>query len=351
MTANWAWSTADRHKKGARAPVLTQKLLISGRGSLFSVLLLSLLPDNALSARFDSMQKSFLFRYLFISFLVAAAITGCGPKPDFPVLDSFSEVQLERGYRLTHGLASCGFCHGMEAEPRAPLSGGRVFRDSLGEVRAANITPSDSGIGSWSSADVLAALRGARGKDGTYLSPDLHKGYEWMSDKDVYSIVAYLRSTAPVENSVERRDVGFLGRNISGFFSRWYEVTGFVPDVSRSVPEARGRYLVDHTARCGSCHNMEGGLFSSSQYLVGGENVYSGTDSRIAPNITGDPVDGLGQWSREEIVRYLSTGVTADGREIGTEFCPTNFFRRGSLEDLFAIASYLLGVRSESTTE
>ncbi|MGH7088039.1 MAG: c-type cytochrome, partial [Stellaceae bacterium] len=60
--------------------------------------------------------------------------------------------------------ADCVSCHTDSKDKGAPLAGGRALTTPFGTFYSPNITPDpDTGIGSWSEADFLRALR--QGKD------------------------------------------------------------------------------------------------------------------------------------------------------------------------------------------
>ncbi len=267
-------------------------------------------------------------------------VSACSPKGDgVEVLPPQDAKSLARGKELVNGLAACGYCHGGRSEPGSLPVGGRVYKDRYGEVRAANITPARSGIGEWSVPEIARAVRSSRAKDGRYLSEQAHEGYEWMSDRDLLSIAAYLQSLPPIENDVERRTVSRWARNTTGFFEHHDEQDGFVPELPRKYQAAYGKYLIDHVARCGSCHNSQKTMFSEELYLAGGQAIESGGEQKVAPALSGD--DSAAKWSEDQIVHYLRTGETPDGRTVDPGFCPVNFYGHAADGDLRAIAAYL----------
>ena len=63
--------------------------------------------------------------------------------------------------------------------------------------------------------------------------------------------------------------------------------------------------------------------------------------SKIAPGISGSKTSGIGGWSEGQIVHYLQTGGTPDGRQSDTNYCPTKFYGQAGQGDLSAIAKFL----------
>jgi len=275
-------------------------------------------------------------------FALVLLLGGCSddrakPKPFIPP----SESMVLRGRELVNGLGACGYCHGVTADPAAALSGGRSRFDSFGEVKAANLTPARSGLGDWEVKDVLRAFRAAVNKDGDEISPDVHRGMEWTSDADLTAIISYLRVLPAVENEVDRRNVSFLTRNTTGFFIGTFDVRGYVPAVDPRSDQQYGRYLMDHVARCTSCHNSPGSILSSEGYLTGGASIRTESGDKVAPDITASALYGIGEWNEDDIVNYLKTGKTPDHKQVDPAYCPVNFYRNASERDLRALARFL----------
>lgn len=248
---------------------------------------------------------------------------------------------IAHGKSIVQGLAACGFCHGETASPLAVLSGGQVLEDRYGEVIAPNLTPHSTGLEGWTASELITVLRNSISKDERKLSKDFHRGYEWMSDKDMLSVVAYLGTLPPVEGKFERRELSFLDRNVAGFSQSWRAYDNFVPRLQRTEPVAYGRYLVDHVAQCDSCHASPEGWFSSGAYLEGGRIQQGPTGERYVPGISNAETDGIGNWSQHDIVEYLQSGRTPDGRTIDSDYCPIPFYARAEQSDIEAIAHYL----------
>jgi mono/diheme cytochrome c family protein len=252
---------------------------------------------------------------------------------------------VEHGKQLVQGLAACGYCHGQAAEPNSPLIGGRTQSDVYGQVQAANITPAISGLGKWKPSEVIRALRTSRDQEGRQLSPTIHRGIEWMSDGDIRAIISYLQAVPAVEHEVSGRSLSFITRNTTGFFQSGRQVAGFIPAIDKKYEDQYGRYLVDHVARCTSCHNTPSSLLVGEKYLLGGALVKTGKGEKAAPAIDQEDDGGIGRWSKEDIVSYLKTGYTPDRRLVDPTYCPTNFYANAGDEDLNLIAKYLKSVK------
>ncbi len=122
-----------------------------------------------------------------------------------------AQSPVERGSYLVNGVLTCGNCH----TPRGPggvlamdkqLSGGPQEWDTpTFKVKGSNITPDrETGIGSWSEADIKRALVDGVRPDGTQLAPIMPYGfYKVFTAADLDAVVAYLRSVSAVSNKVQ----------------------------------------------------------------------------------------------------------------------------------------------------
>jgi hypothetical protein len=282
----------------------------------------------------------------FLGLVALALLFGC-VTPDSlmppPPVESMSAA-TRHGQELVEGLGACGFCHSLDGRTVSALSGGRLIRDKFGDVRAPNITLARSGIGSWSEADFRKSLRANIRPDESVISPDFHKGFEWIADDDVAAITYYIRSLPKIENSVEPRRLSFIDRNITGFFDTRLEVKGFIPGINPSFKTEYGQYLTDTIARCGSCHSKPETFLSSEEYLAGGQVISFAGESRVAPNITTSQSAGVGKWSEADLKKYLRSGQTPQGREADPRFCPVRFYQRAPEAHIDAVVAYLRSV-------
>ncbi|HET6897075.1 MAG TPA: c-type cytochrome, partial [Vicinamibacteria bacterium] len=118
---------------------------------------------------------------------------------------------MKRGAYLANGIGRCFWCHapldaGDPATPKAGTLGSGDVLDEKTPVVAPNITPDgETGIGRWSDAEIVRAIREGIGRDGRALRSDHPSSYySVMTDEDAGAIVAYLRSLAPMRRSLRR---------------------------------------------------------------------------------------------------------------------------------------------------
>ena len=250
-----------------------------------------------------------------------------------------------RGESIVRNIAVCGGCHA--ADPMrhidGALSGGKEFRDwRIGTARAANLTSdAETGLGTWSEAEVVRALRNGQRKDGRLLAPVMP--YEWfheMSDEDAFAVARYLKSLPPVRNDVKQNPnlVFKLGKLF---------LLGPKPAISTSAPPGAptadyGAYLTQHVGLCADCHTPRTGLQSKpdkSRLFAG--NAHPPKDFPANPsNVTPDNETGIGKWTEADFVQTMRTGKNPAGVSLHP-FMPWPELRRMSDEDLRAMYRYL----------
>src|SRR5205823_3432083 len=133
-----------------------------------------------------------------------------------PATGAVAETPVERGRYLVTTIAACGNCHTPRDATKKPvargeLSGGFEFEDpGLGQIVGTNITPdAETGIGQWSEAEIVTALRDGKRPDGTLIRPPMPiPVYRQLSDNDAAAIAAYLKSVKPVRNKVGKAHYG-----------------------------------------------------------------------------------------------------------------------------------------------
>lgn len=273
--------------------------------------------------------------------LLAGILTACSKERHIEVHAPTGAAAVNRGAKLARGLAACGLCHGEKPLSTALLTGGRLVRDRYGEVAAPNLTSIKGGISSWSDSEIVRAIRFSIGPNDTELSLEAHAGYEWLSDNDAYQLVAYLRTIPALEKVVERREIGMIDEYTTGLMDSRRSIAGYIPDINKRHRVEYGRYLVDHVARCGLCHNTPESTFSGAEYLKGGHSPVTEYSQLPAADISPSAVDGVRGWEEQELVHYLQTGETPRGNTVNTRACPIEFYRNADPEDLVAIAKYL----------
>ncbi|WP_075220806.1 c-type cytochrome [Acuticoccus yangtzensis] len=116
---------------------------------------------------------------------------------------------VDRG-RYLASIMDCGGCHAPRDAngvplPGAGLSGGTVGFEvpGLGAFWPPNLTPHDTGLGGWTTVDIMAAIRSGKRPDGRILAPAMpFANYAHLTDGDAAALAAYLQSLEPVDHQV-----------------------------------------------------------------------------------------------------------------------------------------------------
>jgi mono/diheme cytochrome c family protein len=219
--------------------------------------------------------------------------------------------RLQRGSYLVNHVAFCLNCHSERdwtrySGPVIPASRGQGtwVTDPVLPAHSGNITP--FGIGRWSDGEVVRAITAGVKNDGTALHPLMpYDTYARLSEEDVLSIVAYLRTLPAVASTVPPNKIGSLKQLLLvQVVGRMLPRPWRPPAPPRPGDEvAYGGYLVT-VAECRYCHgrNLAGGR----RYEIPGDPV---APKVIATNLTPDGETGIGSWTREVFVGVFKLGA------------------------------------------
>jgi len=236
-------------------------------------------------------------------FFLPHSLPSVAPSP----LQPTGHALISRGEYLTVA-ADCAACH--TTRGGKPFAGGLPFKLPFGTIYSSNITTdNDHGIGAWTDAEFVRAVRSGVGQHGENLYPAFpYTSYALLSTDDILAIRAYLRTLAPVSDPSPSNSLTFpfnqrwLMRGWNLLFLPWSE---YQADASKSDEWNNGAYLVEGLAHCGECHTPRGLMLQRKQgeALSGGE-----VDGWKAWNITSDSSTGIGGWSDADLASFLSTG-------------------------------------------
>jgi mono/diheme cytochrome c family protein len=259
---------------------------------------------------------------------------------------------IERGAYLAQA-ADCSACHTTQGGKE--YAGGLGFKLPFGTLYSTNITPDkETGIGNYSDQDFLGAVHRGIRRDGARLYPAMpFTSYTYMTDADALAIKAYLFSLPPVRASIPANTLTFP------FNQRWSMIfwsalfnpdRRFEPDSSKSPEWNRGAYLTEAMAHCGECHTPRNLAFALNNRQKFAGAVTAGWR---AFNISSDKNTGVGAWSDDDLVSYLSIGH-ADGH--GTASGPMGEAVDHSLshlaqQDIRAVVAYLRTVPATASPD
>lgn len=226
----------------------------------------------------------------------------------------------------------CMGCHGDD------LSGKEDFFDGgpLGTIQSANLTSGEGGVGQYfTDEDYVRAIRHGIGPEGQFIfMPGVYSTSK-LSDEDLASIIAYVRSVPPVDHVTNGHDFKPLAKILFGLGGILpplpVEVVSHDVHVSgppRGVTVEYGSYIMD-THDCRVCHGE----------TLNGNKFPDPTVDRITPNLT--PGGELAFWTEEKFINTIRTGTTPSGHNLDPNLMPWKDFRNMTDDELKAVWMYL----------
>jgi mono/diheme cytochrome c family protein len=265
-------------------------------------------------------------------------------------IGAFAETPRNRGAYLVTTIAGCGNCHtprdkSGKAIAAQELAGGLEFDIPPAHVVTPNITPdAETGIGRWSEAEIVTALRDGKRPDGTIIGPPMPiEFYRQLSDADAAAIAAYLKSLKPIRHAVARTQFKIPLPPAYG------AAVGHVEAPPRTDKVAYGAYLAGPVGHCMECHTpfAEPGRLDLNRLGAGGRELpvfeHDGAIT-VSRNITPDRESGIGKWSDAQIKRAITAGVRPDGTRL-VRTMAFDWYAKISPQDLDAIVAYLRSLK------
>ena len=257
-----------------------------------------------------------------------------------------TDARVAEGARMASVL--CLGCHGSSDG----VLGGAHMSDIevFGEIYASNITQhTEFGITDYTDGELAYLMRTGIRKDGQYVPPWMPK-FPHLSDEDLFSIIAFLRSDHPLvqpsENNPPDVNPSFLAKMLSRTAFKplpYPEGPVNAPPVSDRV--AYGKYLTDSKFDCFACHSASFKKIdvmnpeNSKGYFGGGNTLLDKDLNEIySSNLTMDKETGLGNWTEEDFIKTLRFGMRPDQTPLRYPMVPSPMITD---EEASAIWTYL----------
>ncbi len=132
--------------------------------------------------------------------------------------------------------------------------------------------------------------------------------YAKTSDEDIAAMYAYFMQGVEAVDAAPAHTTALpFPFNIRASLGVWnalfHDATPYQADASQTPEWNRGAYLSQGLAHCTTCHTPRTTLMAedSKRSLGGGE-----VGGWYAPNITSDAQSGIGNWTVQELVQYMS---------------------------------------------
>ncbi|PKO16590.1 MAG: hypothetical protein CVU39_07145 [Chloroflexi bacterium HGW-Chloroflexi-10] len=235
--------------------------------------------------------------------------------------------QVARGEDIANFF--CASCHSVTNE--LPLTGGRDlgtdFPMPLGSFVSSNLTPNGR-IGGWSDGEIFRAIRNGIDKDGRKLVVMSSARGRNLSDEDIQSIIAYLRSQPAAGDSTANHPdqpsilgLVLLGAGVIPMGTAPLEGVIIAPE--KAANSEYGEYILNYQD-CRECH---------------GQNLKGGASGQLAP--LGPSLVILKGWTEEQFISTMRTGVDPYGHELNNEVMPWKNIGRMDDIELKAMLLYL----------
>lgn len=237
-------------------------------------------------------------------------------------------ASISRGQRLV--TARCGGCHG------ANSAGTVIFADPiLGAISAPNLT-GGRGIGGvpLQDTDYINAIRHGVDHTGRPILTMPSDYYYSINDQELGEMIAYLKSTVPVENSLTPTHITPLGVALIGAGAFGDLIAAEKIDhlatrpaaVEPGITAAYGEYLVQ-AGQCRTCHGPD---------LSGGKDP--DPNAPPAPDLTS--TGELSTWAQDDFLEMFHTGKTPSGHLIN-QYMPWKEIGQMTDDELRAMWLYL----------
>ncbi|TGL59390.1 cytochrome c [Leptospira ognonensis] len=215
-----------------------------------------------------------------------------------------SSAEIAEGKRLFIS-RGCTDCHGKD------LAGVTFINDpAIGTFSGSNLTSGEGGISSSLEAkDFERAIRHGVGSDGRALLFMPATDFHLMTDEDLGRIIAFIKSSPPVDKKSVPIVVGPLGRFLYSIGKMPHLITAELINHDEKLPSkltpevsvAYGKYIA---TTCTGCHGEK---------LLGGSIPGAPPEWPLAQNITSQ---GIGKWSESEFIAAMRTGKRPNGTEM-----------------------------------
>lgn len=312
------------------------------------------------------MKKALRYLLIFIGVIVVLVgglaafvffrgIPGYTPE-NFALTVQSTPDRIERGRQLSSML--CNDCH---MDPNTNKLTGRKMDEisQFGEVYSKNITRDpDHGIGKWTDGQLAYLLKTGVKPDGRFL-PIMAK-LQKMSDEDLQSIIAFLRSD---HNWVQADNTRQPESKYSFFTKFLTNIKAIKPmPFYRSVPQPDttnqvkwGEYVALYRVECYTCHSRD---FAKNDYVnpekskgyFGGGNKFEMPDGSViySRNLTMDEETGIGKMTEEDFVKVVKTGIMpGDQPALRPPMKPYSDLTDGEVKAIYAYLKTIPKIRNQ----
>jgi mono/diheme cytochrome c family protein len=271
-----------------------------------------------------------LFAFLFTVFTLSSVrgMTRAHRERGRPVRElkvPMDSARIARGQHIAR--VTCAGCHSMNYD--IPLTGGKNLSDEagipFGDLIPFNLTPGGP-LKDWSDGEIFRAIREGADNHGKVLVVMTAQGGRLLSDEDIESVIAFLRTQPAVVNETKPERLSMLALAMAGM-NMVPMVDTLAPEKitapPRGVTKEYGNYVIDW-AGCRECHGPN----------LSGSTVHMGPP----PGPTLQTVKG---WPEEGFITAMRTGKTPFGKQLDSMMMPWKGIGRMDDDELKAVYLYL----------
>lgn len=265
--------------------------------------------------------------------------------PQIPDVE-VTPARVERGAKIASML--CKNCHLNQVTQQ--LTGHYMFEiPEFGTINSRNITKDkEAGIGNWTDAQLIYFIRtGINPFSGQYVPIYMPKLIH-ISDEDIRSIIAYLRSDRPEVQASKSE----LPDSKPSFLTKFLCFVAFkpfeypkqpLPDPDTTNQLEWGKYLTLYQLECYACHSKSFEKLNmlepeKSEGFFGGGNTMTAPDgSKITSlNLTPDEKTGIGLWTEEEFANALRNGIIKGRPALRQPMMPYIYLTDNEIKAIYA---------------
>lgn len=265
--------------------------------------------------------------------------------PEIPKVE-VTPQRVERGAKIASML--CQNCH-LNRETQLLTGLHMVEIPEFGMINSKNITNDpEAGIGKWTDAELIYFLRtGIHPHTGQYVPIYMPKLVH-ISDEDMRSIIAYLRSDKPEVQAgkaeLPESEPSFLTKFLSTVAFKPFEFPKApIPDPDTTNQLEWGKYLTLYQLECYACHSKSFEKLNmlepekSEGFFGGGNTMTAPGGSKITSrNLTPDEETGIGSWSEEVFINAVRNGVAPNGPALRPPMMPFVYLTDDELKAIYA---------------
>lgn len=269
---------------------------------------------------------------------------------DPPGARQFDQGLVKRGSELA-AIGNCNVCH--TAPGGRMFAGGLALPTPFGTIYSTNITPDpETGIGRWSEAAFIRAMREGVDREGHHLYPAFpYDHFTQVTDEDDRALYAFLMTREPVRAETPANELPFplnVRLVLAGWKALFFRQGPYRPDPAHGEVWNRGAYLVEGLGHCGACHTPRNrlGAERSDERFAGGSA--EGWTAYAINAASPSPIP----WDADSLAFYLKHGWHEHHGVSRGPMAPVTA-NMGSVPDadIRAVATYVASIMGEPSPE